>query len=134
MQPAESCQQSLKYVYSAFFAPGFRSDVQMTEGILFDGLFSIRFFCDGPCTFFGFPMKILYFRSIIPWCMIKRPAFSSKEKADIRDNASAGHWIKDKIAGFCKIEQCVCNQLGRYPPWPVVPESYITFVEIPLVP
>ena len=74
-----------------------------------------------------------YLRAIVSNCKIKRLAFSPKEKAHIRDNTTAGHWIKDKITGFCEIEECVRNELGRYPPGPVVSESFITFVEIPLI-
>ena len=65
---------------------------------------------------------VQYLRAIILNCKIKRLTFSFKEKAHIRDNATAGHlpaialaqarragWIKDKIAGFCEIEEGVRN-------------------------
>ncbi len=63
-----------------------------------------------------------YLRAIIAEGKIKGLAFSLKEKTHIRDNATAGHlpaialaqarragWIKDKIAGFCEIEEGVRN-------------------------
>ena len=73
-------------------------------------------------------------RAIVPGCKIKRDAFSLKNKAHIRHNATPCHQINNKITGFCKVEQCVSNELSRYPPGPVVSESFITFVKIPLIP
>ncbi len=72
------------------------------------------------------PIMIYNFRSVLPGGKIKGLTFSLKEKAYIGDNAAAGHWIKDKIAGFCEIEQCVGNKLCRYPPGPIVSKSFTT--------
>jgi hypothetical protein len=85
---------------------------------------------------------IYNFRSILPGGKIKGLTFSLKEKAYIRDNAAAGHLpaialaqarragrIKNKLAGFCEIKQCVSNELRRYSPGPVVSESFITPVK-----
>ena len=73
-------------------------------------------------------------RSIIPRCNIKGLAFALKEETHIRDNAAAGHRIKNKIAGFCEIKQGMSYQLGRYSPGPIVSESFIAFVKVPLIP
>jgi len=32
------------------------------------------------------------------------PLYRMIEKAHIRDNPSAGHWVEDEIPGFCEFE------------------------------
>jgi hypothetical protein len=78
-----------------------------------------------------------YFRALALLVLgrkIKGLASPFKEQACVRDYASAGHWVKDKVAGFCEIVQGVGNELGRDTAGPVVPESFIAFVKTPLVP
>ncbi len=77
---------------------------------------------------------MLDFRSIIHGCKIKRLAFSFKDKAHIRDNGAPCHGIKNKTPRFCEIKQCMRHQLSGYPPRPIIPEAFIAFIKIPLVP
>jgi len=87
-----------------------------------------------PVIILGVPVVVLDLRPVISCGDVKGLTFPLKEHAYIRDNTAAGHRVENKITGFCEIEQCVCNELRRYSPGPIISESFITFVEIPLIP
>jgi hypothetical protein len=53
-----------------------------------------------------------------------------KCKTGIRDNAATRHRIENKVSLPSKIIECVADQLGRNPPWPVIPKTLIHIIEI----
>jgi len=49
---------------------------------------------------------------------IKGPAFSIECKADVRNNATASHWIKYKVTLLGEVKEGMGDQLGRNLPEP----------------
>jgi hypothetical protein len=77
------------------------------------------FSLDGPKQPFWIPLVrfdfLPCFRSIDE---IKRPAFSSKSKTHVWDNATTGHWIENKVCLLCKVKEGMGDRLGRDLPGP----------------